>query len=107
MVTVYTDYLARVENARSLKHTITLRRGTATLAPQPALVATYTGQPKTFEGGGDSGAIQVTNEVRGLPEMDIQTGDHFNWGHDETLFVVGFIRPDRSLGTIAEVGNIT
>jgi len=79
---------------------ITVRRGATTLAAQIVRIARL--------GGGnarrDTGAMEVSTQavvVLGAVDLDIQKDDRFN-DTAGNLYVVDFVRPNRTVATMAE-----
>ncbi|KKM08399.1 hypothetical protein SY88_23710 [Clostridiales bacterium PH28_bin88] len=78
---------------------VTLRRGSQTLAAQGARIV-RSGPRAQQARANASSAARAMVIVYGTPEMDIRRGDRFTL--EGTLFEVGFVRPSRLVGTVAE-----
>jgi len=87
-------------NADALDTTIRIKRGETVLPAQPALLSVHQSQP-SIQRSATGEKVQIDGEVRGLPNLNIAIGDIFV--HGGVRFRVVFVRPDRSVATIAEV----
>ena len=96
--------LLRDINTQARDIDIVIRRGTGMLPAQRVILSVHQGSPAERAAAGGQ-ETRVDGEARGLPSMDVQIGDRFNAGG--ALFRVGFIRPDRSVATIAEVSIVS
>jgi hypothetical protein len=79
---------------------ITIRRGSSTLDPQPVRIARMGSVSQERD---SAGAQQVTGRVvvLGSTTFDVRPGDRFNDG-DGTLYRVTFVRPNRRAAVVAE-----
>ncbi|MCL4295680.1 MAG: hypothetical protein KJ077_08130 [Anaerolineae bacterium] len=91
--------LAEVRGDRETS--IVIRRGSTTLAAQPVRIA-GAGSAQGREADGDaSQEVRGRVVVLGGITLDIQPGDRFN-DENGVLYVVSFVRPNRSAAVIAE-----
>lgn len=83
---------------------IILRRGNTVLEEQPAFLSMFhNGAVERQSEGGKS--YQIDGEVHGYPELNIEIDDRLT--ASGVLFRVVYVKPDRTMGTVAEVSIIT